>query len=93
MFGSLANAQRHVSENVSYDETSIYVYSNVEYCNLKFGVIEQYKGRTSQSSSSGMELMISCTGIRGMKVLKRILIPHFVGIKLYINQHPYTVPK
>ena len=45
LFGSLANAQRQVSENVSYDETSICVYSNVEYCNLKFGVIEQYKGK------------------------------------------------
>ena len=44
LFGSLVNAQRHVSENVSYDETSICVYSNVEYCNLKFGVIENYKG-------------------------------------------------
>lgn len=45
LFGSLANAQRQVSENVSYDETSICVYSNVEYCNLKFGVIENYKGK------------------------------------------------
>lgn len=44
LFGSLVNAQRHVSENVSYDETSICIYSNVEYCNLKFGVIENYKG-------------------------------------------------
>lgn len=44
LFGSLANAQRQVSENVSYDETSICIYSNVEYCNLKFGVIESYKG-------------------------------------------------
>lgn len=44
LFSSLGSAQRRVSENVSYDETSICVYSNVDYCNLKFGVVEHYKG-------------------------------------------------
>lgn len=55
MFSSVGFAQRYVSENVSYDETSIYVQSDIQYQHIAFTLIENYKGTiyTFQFSWSG----------------------------------------
>ena len=46
LFTSVGFAQRQVTPTISYDETSIYVSSNVEYKELGFTLIENYKGTT-----------------------------------------------
>ena len=46
LFSSVGFAQRQVTPTISYDETSIYVSSNVEYKELGFTLIENYKGTT-----------------------------------------------
>ena len=55
LFSSVCFAQRYVSENVSYDETSIYVQSDIQYQHIAFTLIENYKGTiyTFQFSWSG----------------------------------------
>ena len=55
LFSSVGFAQRYVSENVSYDETSIYVQSDIQYQHIAFSLIENYKGTiyTLQFSWSG----------------------------------------
>ena len=46
LFSSVGFAQRQVTPTISYDETSIYVSSNVEYKELGFTLVENYKGTT-----------------------------------------------